>query len=98
METPPTDRSPHGAARRLHAVLASLAVGAERFDIPALALGHEKEIGSIEVGKEADLIVIDGDPSKNISDIRKIVWVFKDGVGFNSQKIFESVKGRVGIN
>lgn len=64
----------------------------------AIALGREKEIGSIEVGKEADLIVIDGDPSKNISDIRKVVWVFKDGVGFNSKRLFESVKGRVGIN
>lgn len=64
----------------------------------AKAMGREKEIGSIEVGKEADLIVIDGDPSKNISDIRKVLWVFKDGVGFNSKKIFDSVKGRVGIN
>ncbi len=64
----------------------------------ATALGKEKEIGSIEVGKEADLLVIDGDPSKNISDIRKVEWVFKDGVGFNSKKIFDSVKGRVGIN
>src|SRR5260221_345379 len=64
----------------------------------AVALGKEKEIGSVEVGKEADLIVIDGDPSKNISDIRKVIWVFKDGVGFNSKKLFESVKGRVGIN
>jgi imidazolonepropionase-like amidohydrolase len=64
----------------------------------ATALGKEKQIGSIEVGKEADLIVIDGDPSKNISDIRKVELVFKNGVGYNSRNIFELVKGRVGIN
>ncbi len=64
----------------------------------ATALGKEKQIGSIEVGKEADLIVIDGDPSKDISDIRKVELVFKNGVGYNSKSIFELVKGRVGIN
>jgi hypothetical protein len=64
----------------------------------AIALGIDKTTGTIEVGKEADLIVIDGDPSKNIADIRKVVWVFKDGVGFNSKRIFESVKGKVGFH
>jgi imidazolonepropionase-like amidohydrolase len=62
----------------------------------AIALGIDKITGIIDAGKEADLIVIDGDPSKNISDIRKVVWVFKDGVGFNSKRMFESVKGKVG--
>ena len=64
----------------------------------AIALGFDKTIGTIETGKSADLLIIDGDPSKNISDLRKVLFVFKKGVGFNSKKLFESVKGKVGFN
>jgi hypothetical protein len=64
----------------------------------AVALGFDKTIGTIEMGKSADLLIIDGDPSKNISDIRKVLFVFKNGVGYNSRKLFESVKGKVGFN
>lgn len=64
----------------------------------SIAIGFDKTIGTIEVGKSANLLIIDGDPSKNISDIRKVVYVFKNGVGYNSKKLFESVKGKVGFN
>ena len=60
-------------------------------------LGIENETGTVEVGKEADLILIDGDLSKDISNIRKMELVFKNGIGFDSKKIFDSVKGKVGL-
>jgi hypothetical protein len=61
-------------------------------------LERDKTIGTIEVGKKADLVLIDGDPEKDIHDIRKTETVFKNGIGFNSKKIFDSVKGHVGMN
>ena len=61
-------------------------------------LGIENETGTIEAGKEADFILINGDLSKNISNIRKMEIVFKDGIGFDSKKIFDSVKGRIGLH
>ena len=62
----------------------------------AIYLGWDKLIGSIAVGKNADLVVIKGDPSKQISDIENVEIVFKDGVGFDSQKLINSVRGRYG--
>lgn len=58
--------------------------------------GVANRIGSVAEGKDADLIVVSGDPSKEIRDIEKTEIVFKDGVGFDSQKLLDSVKGRYG--
>jgi enamidase len=63
----------------------------------ATYLGRESRIGSIARGKQADLVVIDGDPSTNIADVRKVQTVFKQGVGFDPQKLIESVRGKVGL-
>jgi imidazolonepropionase-like amidohydrolase len=60
-------------------------------------LGRDARIGSLAVGKQADLIVIDGDPSTTIADVRKVETVFKGGVGFDPGKLIDSVKGRVGL-
>jgi imidazolonepropionase-like amidohydrolase len=62
----------------------------------ATYMGKDKQIGSIDVGKNADLVVMKGDPSKNISDIENVEIVFKDGVGYDSKKLMESVRGRYG--
>ncbi len=64
----------------------------------AIYLGVDKETGSVEVGKKADLILINGDLSKDVSKIREMEIVFKNGVGFSSGKIFESVKGKLGLD
>lgn len=60
-------------------------------------LGISEDTGTIEVGKKVDLILINGDLSKDISSIRKMEIVFKDGIGYDSPKIFSSVKGKVGL-
>jgi len=59
-------------------------------------LGESDRIGTIAPGKQADLAVIKGDPSKNIEDIENVETVFKDGVGYDSAKLIESVRGVVG--
>ena len=58
--------------------------------------GRADHIGTIAVGKNADLVVVTGDPSKNINDIENTELIFKDGVAFDSQKLLDSVKGRYG--
>jgi hypothetical protein len=63
----------------------------------AMYLGQEDRIGSIEAGKEADLVLIKGDPSKKIEDIENVETVFMDGVGYDSKKLIDSVRGQVGI-
>jgi imidazolonepropionase-like amidohydrolase len=60
-------------------------------------LGIGNRTGTLAAGKQADLIVINGDPSTRIADIRNVEIVFKRGLGFDPAKLVESVKGRVGI-
>jgi imidazolonepropionase-like amidohydrolase len=63
----------------------------------ATFLGEDTRIGSIAVGKQADLMIVKGNPAANISDIEKVEIVFKDGVGYDSEKLIQSVQGLVGI-
>jgi imidazolonepropionase-like amidohydrolase len=63
----------------------------------ATYLGRDGDVGSLAQGKQADLVVIDGNPAANISDIRNVGLVFRQGVGFDPAKLIASVKGRVGL-
>src|SRR5690242_3905608 len=61
-------------------------------------LGELDRIGTLAAGKQADIVVINGDPSQNIKDIENVEMVFKDGVGYDSHKLIESVQGLVGLH
>lgn len=58
--------------------------------------GKAASIGSIAPGKNADLVVVKGDPGQHISDIENTEIVFKDGVGYDSKKLIDSARGRYG--
>ncbi len=64
----------------------------------ARVLGVDDELGSIAVGKAADLVVIEGDPTVDGGHIRNVEIVFKDGVGYDSAELIEAVEGQLGIN
>jgi imidazolonepropionase-like amidohydrolase len=63
----------------------------------ATYLGQQDRIGTLAPGKQADLVLIKGDPSKNIDDIENVETVFKAGIGYDSAKLISSVHGQVGI-
>ena len=63
----------------------------------ALYLEELDRIGTVEVGKQADMVLLDGDPTIDISHIRRVLTVFKNGVGYDSARLFASVKGTVGV-
>jgi hypothetical protein len=61
-------------------------------------LGEADRIGTLKAGKAADLVVIKGDPSQKIDDIENVELVFKDGIGYDSQKLIGSVRAAVGLH
>ena len=63
----------------------------------ATFLGRANLVGSIAAGKQADLVVIGGDPSARIEDIRHVEIVFKQGIGYDPAKLIASVRGKVGL-
>jgi imidazolonepropionase-like amidohydrolase len=63
----------------------------------AKVLGVDNDLGSVEIGKIADLVVVRGNPANAPGDVRNVVHVFKDGVGYDPVRLIDSVRGAVGI-
>jgi len=55
--------------------------------VPARLVGADKQTGSITVGKEADLVLVDGDASKDIGAMRRTLWVMSDGALMNADEL-----------
>ncbi|WP_440876158.1 amidohydrolase family protein [Thalassotalea sp. PLHSN55] len=61
-------------------------------------LNRAHEIGSIEIGKNANMVLLNGDLTTNAAVIREMPLVFKDGVGYNTEKIIATTKAVVGMH
>ncbi len=64
----------------------------------ARILGESDRIGSIEAGKQADLVVIRGDPLGDPAGIYDVEIVFREGIGYDPARLRESAKGRIGVS
>jgi imidazolonepropionase-like amidohydrolase len=62
----------------------------------ARILGEDARVGSVTAGKLADLVVIAGDPVASPADIYEVVTVFKEGVGYDSARLREASRGKIG--
>jgi imidazolonepropionase-like amidohydrolase len=61
------------------------------------ALGLDGEFGTLEAGKEADLVIVEGDPTTDITRMGDTVWVFTDGVRHDPSALRESARGKIGL-
>ena len=64
----------------------------------ARILGMEKQVGSIAPGKLADLMVVRGNPLATATEIYNVVTVFKDGIGYDANRLRQAARGRVGVD
>ena len=63
----------------------------------AIFLGRDNKIGTLAVGKQADIVLVEGDPVKRPRDMRNVVIVFKQGYGYDPKKLIDSVRGKAGL-
>jgi imidazolonepropionase-like amidohydrolase len=59
--------------------------------VPARVMGLEKQVGTVEAGKRADIIVIDGDPLADIRNTRNVEFTIAKGKMYNSSELWRSV-------
>ncbi|HST37540.1 MAG TPA: amidohydrolase family protein, partial [Allosphingosinicella sp.] len=64
----------------------------------AIFLGRQDRIGSLEAGKQADIVLLDGDLTRDIGVIQHPLIVFRNGIGYDSEAIYASLGGQVGLN
>ncbi|WP_243648339.1 amidohydrolase family protein [Acidipila rosea] len=63
----------------------------------ATYLGRADHIGSVEAGKDADLVIVPGNPGANINDIENVEWVVQGGRVYDSAALLDSMKGTYGL-
>jgi imidazolonepropionase-like amidohydrolase len=59
--------------------------------VPARVMGLDKELGTVEAGKRADVIILDGNPLESIRNIRKVEFVITNGIMYNCAELWRSV-------
>jgi hypothetical protein len=59
--------------------------------VPARVMGLDEELGTVEAGKRADVIIVDGNPLESIHNIRKVEFVISNGVMYNCAELWRSV-------
>jgi enamidase len=60
-------------------------------------LGRADHVGTLAVGKQADIVLLAGNPAADITSVRRVETVFRQGVGFDPVKLIQSVSGKVGL-
>ncbi len=89
-----------GSHRELHALVLAGIPEAAALRIATIngarALGVGERLGTVEAGKYADLIVIEGNPLANITDSRNVRWVVKAGQLYQAAALLDSVRGTMG--